>query len=234
VANFPSSFARFSSSSPLLLSSPSPLRFVPFRDLNEVITCVALVEPKEGVFKEHIRYVLVITTPMEIVLVGVSFEGGDPRGDIVLHDTTFRASADDACICKIVGSPTGRIFMAARDGFVYELEYSNEEGNMFGYGKGTKCRKINKTESLVYQLLPAFLHALTFRVDSLRDIVVDESRNVLYTLSERSVITVVDLGGREEGVSEVFRPHVEERELTKLCQVRLAYIIFTFSVLAPS
>ena len=72
---------------PLLSFSPSPPRFIPFRDLNEVITCVALVEPKEGVFKEHIRYVLVITTPMEIVLVGISFEGGDPRGDIVLHGT---------------------------------------------------------------------------------------------------------------------------------------------------
>ena len=46
-----------------------------FDGLNEVILTAGLLKPKEGVFQEHIEYLLCLTTPVEIVVLGVSFTG---------------------------------------------------------------------------------------------------------------------------------------------------------------
>ena len=47
-----------------------------FDGLNEVILSAGLLKPREGVFQEHIEYLLCLTTPVEIVVLGVSFTGG--------------------------------------------------------------------------------------------------------------------------------------------------------------
>ena len=46
-----------------------------FDGLKEVILAVGLIVPKLGVFHEHIRYLLCLTTPTEVVILGVSFNG---------------------------------------------------------------------------------------------------------------------------------------------------------------
>ena len=66
------------------------------------------------------------------------------------HSLPQPSTASYSLVQPLLQHELTRSSLLFRDGFVYELEYSNEEGNMFGYGKGTKCRKINKTESLVY------------------------------------------------------------------------------------
>ncbi len=44
-----------------------------FDGLSEVILAAGLVLPKEGVFQEHIEYLLCLTTAVEVVVLGVSF-----------------------------------------------------------------------------------------------------------------------------------------------------------------
>lgn len=44
-----------------------------FDGLSEVILTAGLVVPKPGIFQEHIRFLLVLTTPVDIVILGVSF-----------------------------------------------------------------------------------------------------------------------------------------------------------------
>ena len=46
-----------------------------FDGLSEVILAAGLVVPKPGVFQSHIRYLLCLTTAVEIVVLGVSFTG---------------------------------------------------------------------------------------------------------------------------------------------------------------
>ena len=44
-----------------------------FDGLSEVILTAGLVVPKPGIFQDHIRFLLVLTTPVDIVILGVSF-----------------------------------------------------------------------------------------------------------------------------------------------------------------
>ena len=46
-----------------------------FDGLNQVVLCVGLATPKEGVFQPRIQYVLLLATAVEIVLLGVCFSG---------------------------------------------------------------------------------------------------------------------------------------------------------------
>ena len=46
-----------------------------FDGLKEVILAVGLIIPRVGIFQEHIQYLLCLTTPTEIIVLGVSFAG---------------------------------------------------------------------------------------------------------------------------------------------------------------
>lgn len=88
---------------------------------------------------------------------------------------------------KICGTENGRIFLCGQDGCLYELTYEAEEG---WFRK--KCRKLNHTQSIIGLLVPNFMKFTTNQ--PIIDITVDRERNVLYTLSEDSLIDVYDLG----------------------------------------
>ena len=67
-----------------------------FDGLNQVLLCVGLVTPKEGVFQPHIQYLLVLATAVEVVLLGVCFtgerEGDQGEGEGGGGGTSWRAS----------------------------------------------------------------------------------------------------------------------------------------------
>lgn len=44
-----------------------------FDGLNEVVISVGLVQPKLGVFQDHIQFLLCLTTAVEVIILGVSF-----------------------------------------------------------------------------------------------------------------------------------------------------------------
>lgn len=44
-----------------------------FDGLSDTILSVALLQPKKNIFQPHIKYLLCLTTAVEIVLLGVSF-----------------------------------------------------------------------------------------------------------------------------------------------------------------
>ena len=48
-----------------------------FDGLTEVILTAGLVLPKPGIFQEHIQFLLVLATPVDIVILGISFTGDD-------------------------------------------------------------------------------------------------------------------------------------------------------------
>ena len=46
-----------------------------FDGLSEVVLAAGVVLPKYGVFQEHIKFLLCLSTAVEIVILGVSFTG---------------------------------------------------------------------------------------------------------------------------------------------------------------
>ncbi|XP_060081127.1 nuclear pore complex protein Nup155-like [Ylistrum balloti] len=168
-----------------------------FDGLSETILSVALVKPKVGIFQPHIQYLLCLATHVDIVLLGVSFSA--PREGIsaelgngemhLLPEPLFSIPTDNTYIMNIIGSDNGRIFMAGKDGCLYELAYQADDGWF-----SRKCRKINHSTSTLSFLIPSFLNFSFSEDDPLVQLSLDQSRHILYARSEKGTIQVFDLG----------------------------------------
>lgn len=158
--------------------------------LEQVIVSVGLVVPKPGVFVESIRYLLVLTTAVEVVVLGVSFANDDITQEMFLQPTDISIPSDEVNMMQVVGTPEGRILLCGVDGNIYELEYSAPGSGWFGSSK--RCRKINHTQGMLGSLVP-FLSNL-YSIDPLIEMRLDKSRNILYALSASSTIQGYWLG----------------------------------------
>ncbi|CAG2123352.1 unnamed protein product, partial [Medioppia subpectinata] len=99
--------------------------------LSETILSVGLVKPREGVFKPHIKYLLILTTAVEILLLGITFstcEDGSEGELLLVPDPIFRVTTDNIVMNVIMGSVDGRIFLGGKDGCLYEVIYQAEDG----------------------------------------------------------------------------------------------------------
>nr|CAG4708404.1 unnamed protein product [Naegleria fowleri] len=193
--------------------------FNEYDELDQVIISAGLVKPKPGVFKDYVKYLLVLATPVEVALVALTFNNNNvasPSGaahldqqhltfdsqtgaiysEMELFATNYIIPSDNVNMIKIVGTQNGRIFMCGKDGCLYELTYEPEEGWF-----KSKCRKLNHSQSFVGILVPAFLKFT--HDDPIIDIVVDDTRNFLYTLSENMTIEVYDLGRDGMGMNKI-------------------------------
>jgi nuclear pore complex protein Nup155 len=153
------------------------------------------VKPKPGIFVETIRYLLVLTTPVEVVVLGVSFSGDSIDGEMILQPTALSVPSDEVNMLQVLGTPQGRIFMCGNDGNLYELDYQNSGG---WFSK--KCRKRNHTQSLVSSYLP-FISRL-FTTDPILELRFDATRNILYALTSNSCIHGYWLGADGTGLSQ--------------------------------
>lgn len=155
------------------------------------ITAVKLLWPKEGVFIKEISRLLVIATATEMLLVGVQIED-TPTGTkkMTLFDTKMKIQTRGLGIQFIAGSQkTGRIFFGgSTDGDVYEFAYQAEE-KWFQ----SRCVRLNHTRqgiSAVVPPVPSFFSGQVSQYGHIKQIVVDDSRSVVYVLSSLSSIRV--------------------------------------------
>eukprot|EP01128_Nolandella_sp_AFSM9_P004505 TRINITY_DN2033_c0_g1_i1.p1 TRINITY_DN2033_c0_g1~~TRINITY_DN2033_c0_g1_i1.p1 ORF type:complete len:1386 (-),score=323.26 TRINITY_DN2033_c0_g1_i1:46-3639(-) len=96
---------------------------------------------------------------------------------------------------RIIGCQNGRIFMCGRDGCIYEIDYSGETSSWWGLGyveQPRKVRKVNHSSHPLTSYIPSFLRWSSNH--TLIDACYDSSRNILFTLSNNSIIQVFDLG----------------------------------------
>ncbi|XP_063962394.1 nuclear pore complex protein Nup155-like [Lytechinus pictus] len=167
-----------------------------FDGLSETILYAGLVRPKPNIFRPHIRFLMCIATTVEIVLLGVSFTR--PREDIdsddfaqsemhLIPEPLFAIPSDNSHITNIHGTKDGRIFMASKDGCLYELVYQAQDGWF-----SRKCRKVNHSSGVLSYLIPSMLQFSD--KDPLVQIALDESRHILYTRSEQGTLSVYDMG----------------------------------------
>lgn len=117
-----------------------------------MISNVALVKPKKGLFIDEISYLLVICTPMTVVLIGVALSPGVKRKTLQLYATDLIVNTDTQ-MSSVIGTPDGRIFMAgSHDGSLYELHYQATES---WFGK--RVQLINHSVGGMQSLIPRFV-----------------------------------------------------------------------------
>ena len=170
-------------------TSPSP-QFLGFEAQPNNITAVSLAVPRPGVFLPSISHVIVLATTREVLLLGLGSQNG-PGGarSFSLYQTGMSVPLKNLIVTNIAASnKTGRIFFGGeRDDDVYELTYQQEE-TWFS----SRCQKINRTTSRLSNIGLAIDDLLVFRgkPEFVRQMVVDDTRNLLYTLSSLSTIRV--------------------------------------------
>jgi len=174
-------------------TNPNP-DVIGFEEQSNSITAVKLVIPRAGVFVKEITHLLVVATTAEMILLGVAskLETITTVGSkletpgvrtVSLYQTRMSLSIRGINVQVIEGSAaTGRIFFTGRgDNEIHELTYQQEE-KWFA----SRCGKVNHTSPGYTSLVPAIWSGKT--QEHIVQMVVDDTRRLLYTLSSESSI----------------------------------------------
>nr|XP_060483033.1 nuclear pore complex protein Nup155-like [Panthera onca] len=104
-----------------------------FDGLSETILAVGLVKPKAGIFQPHVRHLLVLATPVDIVILGLSYANLQTGSGVLndsmcggmqlLPDPLYSLPTDNTYLLTITSTDNGRIFLAGKDGCLYEVAY---------------------------------------------------------------------------------------------------------------
>ncbi|KAI1775530.1 nucleoporin-domain-containing protein [Hypoxylon cercidicola] len=165
---------------------PRP-ELIGYEDSQHNITAVKLVSPKPNVFNSVITQILVVATVSEITLLGVATKdapGGTKTIELYGTKMTLHLKGTEARV--IAGSADGRIFFAGHsDSDIYELKYQQED-KWFT----SRTEKINHTYRPWSAAVPKPSQILWGKGadEHILDLVVDDSRNLVYSLSNKSTV----------------------------------------------
>ncbi|KAJ5095060.1 non-repetitive nucleoporin [Penicillium argentinense] len=166
---------------------------VGFEEQPNSINAVKLVKPRPGVFLPNISHLLVVATTAEVIILAMSCEMDNERFKVSLFETKMAVPVRGLDIHVIAASDqTGRIFFGgSTDNHVWELTYQQEERWFYN-----RCAKVNHTRSRLAAFKPSMSMpnlALAQRagVEHVEQMVIDDSRRLLYTLSNESTIRVL-------------------------------------------
>ncbi|KAL8297782.1 hypothetical protein RB597_007172 [Gaeumannomyces tritici] len=168
-------------------NQPNP-EIIGFEDQPHSIQTVALVPPRPGVFLDSITHILVVATTSDLILLGLAVTS-QPNGTkaVELYSTKMTLHAPSNSINIIASTSSGRVFFGGEgDTDIYELCYQQEEKWFSG-----RCSKINHSQagwSSSITWLPGSGLWSPQSHEHLVDIKVDNTRNLLYTLSNKSTI----------------------------------------------
>lgn len=178
---------------------PNP-ELIGYEDNEHSITSVKLVAPKPGVFVKEINYMLVIATSADMFLLGVAAQSA-PNGAtmVTLYQTRMQFSLRGTEAHVIAGAENGRIFFAgSNDSDIYELYYQQEE-KWFSNRTGKINHSTTGWTSVVpYTKGPQALLWGSKTTEYIVDIVIDNTRNLLYTLSNTSTIRTYHMEGPDK------------------------------------
>ncbi|EMC93237.1 hypothetical protein BAUCODRAFT_233569 [Baudoinia panamericana UAMH 10762] len=171
---------------------PQP-ELIGFEENSHPITAVKLVRPKAGVFVKEITHLLVVATSDTMLLLGVASQATSTGAKTVsLYNTKMWIHTKGLNVQQIEASHrTGRIFfLDSGSEDIYEFQYQQEEGWFRG-----KCARICHTRSN-YDFVPAPVKAVgsliapSKRQRVLKRLALDDSRDLLYTLSDTSEVKI--------------------------------------------
>ncbi|KAM5566892.1 nuclear pore complex protein NUP155 [Rosa sericea] len=184
---------------------------------DQAICAVGLAKSKPGVFVEAIQYLLILATPVQLCLVGVCCSGGadgtDPYAEVSLQPLPeYTVPSDGITMTCITCTEKGRIFLAGRDGHIYELQYTT------GSSWQSRCRKVCLTAGLG-SIISRWVVPNVFKfgaVDPIIEMVFDNERHILYARTEEMKLQVFILGQNADGP---LKKVAEEKNLINLRDV---------------
>ncbi|KAM7254750.1 hypothetical protein ACFE04_019991 [Oxalis oulophora] len=177
----------------------------------QAICAVGLTKSKPGIFVEAIQYLLIVATPVELILLGVccsgDIDGSDPYAEVSLQPLPeYTIASDGVTMTCITCTDKGRIFLAGRDGHIYELLYTTTSR------WHARCRKVCLTAG-VGSVISRWVVPSVFKfgaVDPIVEMVIDNERQILYARTEEMKIQVFVLGPNGEAP---LKKIAEERNL---------------------
>lgn len=160
--------------------------FHTFDELDQSIIAVALVPPKPETFLKSITNLLVLCTSRELYIIAIAYDKA--KNELELFETGMTNSVGGLEVSSIIASKsTGRIFLYGKtDGVnISEINYSTDDAWF-----RSKCSKTCPTRSFVssyvFSFVDSFLKQST--PETIASMVIDDSRSLLYTLSNLSTI----------------------------------------------
>ncbi|GAM84325.1 hypothetical protein ANO11243_023190 [Dothideomycetidae sp. 11243] len=182
---------------------PNP-ELIGYEDNNYLITAVALVRPRPGVFVPAITHLLVVATQVEILLIGVATTANAAGGkDVELYSTRMSVPIKGISCSQITYSPkSGRIFFGGRaNEDVWELTYQQEE-RWFK----SRCDKVNHTRqsNAITDAMSYF--SVKADTEHIKQMAIDDTRDLLYTLSNKSTIRVYHMKAGGSISQALYRP----------------------------
>jgi nuclear pore complex protein Nup155 len=151
--------------------------FQSFSDCSQTLLAVRLIPPRPGVFLPTITYLLALCTSSTFFLLGIDTTPAD--GTFTLYNADMSVSVSTMGIKCIEATRDGRIFVSGIDGHLWEIVYQAEEGWFT-----SRTRKICQTAGFGELVLPNWGTA----VETIEQIAIDDSRKLVYTLSNKSTI----------------------------------------------
>ncbi|GIZ43201.1 hypothetical protein CKM354_000643600 [Cercospora kikuchii] len=171
--------------------SPNP-EILGFEENDRNITAVKMVPPKPGVFIEDIKQMIVVCTDADMLLLGVA-KSETPTGatDVALYNTRMSIPIRGLSVNLVRATRNGRIFFSGKNSDdLYEFYYQQEEG----WFRGKTHRLCHSKSNIGF--VPAKITAVgsffgpSVSAKTIKEIVIDDSRALLYTLLNTSEIKV--------------------------------------------
>ncbi|RMZ85308.1 hypothetical protein DV738_g115, partial [Chaetothyriales sp. CBS 135597] len=161
-----------------------------YEGLTSCITAVTLGKPKPGVFLATVTSIIIIATTSEVTILGLGVD--ESTKQMSLFQTGLSTSIRGiSATCIAHSEKTGRIFFGGTtDNEVHELTYQQQDGWF-----SPKCGKLTRTGTLRKSLAMAL--TFTAAEEYVQQMIVDDSRDLLYTLSSKSAIRIFHIQGTD-------------------------------------
>lgn len=182
--------------------------FQTFDDIKQTIRKVELVKPKPGVFANSINYLLILATSSDIHILAISYT----NNELEIYNAGMTVPTHGLNVNAFIAyEKTGQIFFTgSSDGLnIWELQYSNSED---WFNK--KCNKRCLTRSTVSNVIPgsSVLNSIVGYFsendpnEKIMQLQVDNSRGILYTLSDKSIIRAYKITSGSIDDPKIVRP----------------------------
>ncbi|KAL6453458.1 hypothetical protein SBY92_005027 [Candida maltosa Xu316] len=186
-------------------------QFLTIDQIRHSILTVKLVKPKKGIFTNEVDYLLLVSTTVDIHIYIVKYD--QSMNNLEIFNPDLSVSTQGLVVNNFVVNPkTNDIYFSGEgDGInIWRLDYSNKSSFI-----KNKCDKVCLTKGGLSSVLPNKLSGFGFSTSSLNNdnsttnipeclvqLEVDADRDLLYSLSNKSVIRVYKLQPQQEHLTE--------------------------------
>lgn len=160
-------------------------------DLRYLILSVKICKPKEGIFIKDVNYILIIATTMDIHIYVIKYNS--ELNNLEMFNPNLSVSIQGLMVNNIIShSKTNDIYFSEGNN-IWRLDYSNKSSFI-----KNKCDKVCLTKSGFINKISIFNDDQQQIPESIVQLDLDEDRDVLYSLSNKSIIRTYKITKNQE------------------------------------